>query len=564
MTHPSIAPLPILEWPHPSLRTPARAVTRFDDALAQRVAEMWSTMYHARGVGLAAPQIGDERQIFVMDCARSGDVDEAAHKLVCINPELTHLRGQVESSEGCLSFPGLQITVPRAAQLTLRAQDLTGAWFEVELNGLEAICAQHECDHLSGRSFLDLLDLSERYTALSRYIESLNHVNESTAYEARGLAVAMLVKLERELFASSSTDPTHTDHPPQKTPISDLLCDDALPQAPRILFMGTPDFAVPALRALHAWCQARGGEVVGVVSQPDRPKGRGRKLTRTPVAAVADELGLGCHQWPKLNQESYDTLRALRYDLAIVIAYGKILPKRYLALPPWGCVNLHASLLPAYRGAAPIQWALIDGARETGVSVMRLDEGMDTGPVAHTLSLEIDRAATSADLFGALSELSARALTETLDRWADPTAPPIVFQEQPEEGASHARMLNKADGELDWSRPAQELFNRLRGVTPWPGGQAQTAEGTLKIHQAQVWAEDEVQTYISAEQLTHPEIVKGTFGVILAITAKGPVIRCASGALLLTQVQRPSKKSTSGGDFCRGYELRIGYPLGSC
>lgn len=168
-----------------------------------------------------------------------------------------------------------------------------------------------------------------------------------------------------------------------------VFSDQSLPVSPRILFMGTPDFAVPALRALNAWCERRGGEVVGVVSQPDRPKGRGRKLVRTPIADLADQLGLTCYQWPKLSQASYDTLRELNYDLAIVIAYGKILPKRYLTLPPWGCVNLHASLLPAYRGAAPIQWALINGEHETGVSVMRLDEGMDTGPVAHMLKMEI-------------------------------------------------------------------------------------------------------------------------------------------------------------------------------
>ena len=226
--------------------------------------------------------------------------------------------------------------------------------------------------------------------------------------------------------------------------------DQTLPDPLRVLFMGTPEFAVPSLRALYHWCEQPGGEIVGVVSQPDRRKGRGRKLVRTPVASVADDLGLTCHQWPKLNQESYDTLSALNYDLAVVIAYGKILPTRYLTLPPWGCINLHASLLPFYRGAAPIQWALIHGEHETGVSVMRLDEGMDTGPVAHMLNLKIASDATSSTLFEQLSILSAKALIEVLDRWIDTHSDhPIVFKPQPEEGVSYAPMLSKEDGLLD-------------------------------------------------------------------------------------------------------------------
>ena len=329
--------------------------------------------------------------------------------------------------------------------------------------------------------------------------------------------------------------------------------------------MGTPDFAVPSLRALHMWCERQGGEVVGVVSQPDRPKGRGRKLVRTPVASLADELGLTCYQWPKLNQGSYDTLCELNYDLAIVIAYGKILPTRYLTLPPWGCINLHASLLPAYRGAAPIQWALINGEHETGVSVMRLDEGMDTGPVAHMMSIEISPEATSAMLFEQLSDLSAQALVEVLDRWVDPdTDRPVTFKDQPDEGVSYASMLSKADGALDWSQPAVKLADRIRGVTPWPGGQAQIAEGTLKVLDASVWSEADVTKHLEQQTADHDENLSDQVGVIIGLFAEGPLIRCSEGALLLTRVQRPSKKSTSGGDFHRGYPLEVGALLSSC
>ena len=354
-----------------------------------------------------------------------------------------------------------------------------------------------------------------------------------------------------------------------QTPLT--FSDQPLPTKPRVLFMGTPDFATPSLRALHAWCTRQGGEVVGVVSQPDRPKGRGRQLVRTPVANVADELGLTCYQWPKLSQVSYDVLTELNYDLAIVIAYGKILPRRYLTLPPWGCVNLHASLLPAYRGAAPIQWALINGERETGVSVMRLDEGMDTGPVAHMLSLNVSQTDTSATLFERLADLSARALVEALDRWVDPhAAEPLRFHPQPEEGVSYASMLRKEDGRLDWSEPAHHLAHRMRGVTPWPGAQAQIREGTLKVIEAEAWSEAQLQAHFSGHATTdhNPESdeLEGAIspGVVVGLLSNGPLIKCGEGALLLTRTQRPSKKATSGGDLCRGYPLKVGALLSEC
>ena len=338
-----------------------------------------------------------------------------------------------------------------------------------------------------------------------------------------------------------------------------VFSDQILPKSPRVLFMGTPDYAVPSLRALHTWCERQKGSIVGVVSQPDRPKGRGRKLIRTPVAATADELKLSCYQWPRLNQESYDTLSRLNYDIAIVIAYGKILPTRYLTLPKWGCINLHASLLPAYRGAAPIQWALINGECQTGVSVMRLDEGMDTGPVAHMLSMVIDPDATSAMLFEQLAALSAQALVEVLDRWVDPhSEQPVVFSDQPHEGVSYAPMLSKTDGVLNWSHSAVQLAHRIRGVTPWPGGQVQIAEGTLKVLNAQPWSESDVIEYLQEASLDDGP------GSVIGLLAEGPLIRCSEGALLLTRVQRPSKKSTSGGDFYRGYPITVGALLSSC
>lgn len=333
------------------------------------------------------------------------------------------------------------------------------------------------------------------------------------------------------------------------------LSQAPLPKQARILFMGTPDFAVPALRALAQWCEHQGAKLVGVVSQPDRPKGRGKQLQRTPVAAVADELGVACYQWARLSQESYDTLKALDYDLAVVIAYGKILPKRYLVLPPWGCINLHASLLPAYRGAAPIQWALINGESKTGVSVMRLDEGMDTGPVAHMLSTDLSDEDDASTLFERLSHLSAQALIEALNQWiitADTSQ--LIFEAQAELGASHAPMLSKQDGILDWNKSAQDLVNLCRGISSWPGAQTQIKEGTLKIKALKLIKEID----LNQEQLACK------VGSVIGLHSEGPVIRCGEGAVILCQTQRPSKKATSGGDFCRGYPLTVGKLLSEC
>lgn len=332
-------------------------------------------------------------------------------------------------------------------------------------------------------------------------------------------------------------------------PLSDGYETGPLPQRPKVLFMGTPDFAVPSLRALVE----AGAEVVGVVSQPDRPKGRGKKLMRTPVAAAADELGLKVYQWARLNQDSYDTLSALRPDLSVVIAYGKILPRRYLALPRWGCVNLHGSLLPAYRGAAPIQWSVIEGEQETGVSVMRLDEGMDTGPVALMKSTEIGPTETSGQLYERLSSLAAEALTEALTQWRSPTG--LTFIEQEHARASHAPMLKKEDGRLDWSREASALGSLIRGVSPWPGAHVLLSEGPLKIHEVEVLDEGGVSA-LSDEALSAEP------GAVISLEGAGPVVRCAQGALRLLRVQRPNRGAVSGADFVRGYtSLSLSEPL---
>ena len=193
-------PLTILEWPHPVLRSPTAKVLSFDALLKGHVEEMWRTMYAAPGIGLAAPQIGDPRRIFVMDCTPRY---ESARRFVCINPELLDLHGSIDSSEGCLSFPKLSVVVQRATSITLRAQDLDGVWFEVRLSGLEAICAQHEYDHLEGRSFLDLLSPPDRLTALQNYAEELSHSEHDDHIQTRSLLEPLLTEALKQVLTQA-------------------------------------------------------------------------------------------------------------------------------------------------------------------------------------------------------------------------------------------------------------------------------------------------------------------------------------------------------------------------
>ncbi len=304
----------------------------------------------------------------------------------------------------------------------------------------------------------------------------------------------------------------------------------------RVVFMGTPDFAVPGLEALvEAGCQ-----VVGVVSQPDRPKGRGRKVQRTPVAACADRHGLPVFQWPRLNDASYAALRDLRPDLCVVVAYGKILPRRYLELPPHGCLNVHASLLPALRGAAPIQWAVIRGHQQTGISIMRMDVGMDTGDVALRVPTTISRDETAGELHDRLSPLGAQALGRALDALCAGT---LTFTPQDHGAATLAPMLTKEDGRVDWSWPAQQVHDRVRGTAPWPGAFVERADGPLKIHRTRL-----------AEGGGPP-------GTVIAHDHDGPRVACGDGAVTLLSLQRPGRTATAGADFLRGTPLPIGDAL---
>jgi len=321
----------------------------------------------------------------------------------------------------------------------------------------------------------------------------------------------------------------------------------------RLVFFGTPDFAVPTLAALLAHPQFH---VLGVVTQPDQPQGRGQKVQPPPVKVLAQQHGLPLWQPARLRRdtETQQALQALNADVFVVVAYGQILPPEVLALPRYGCVNGHASLLPKYRGAAPIQWALAQGETQTGVTLILMDAGMDTGPVLTRQAVPIDLFTSLPELWQTLAELTAQLLCATLPRLPDLTPIP-----QDETQATYAPLLQPQHYVLDWRRPALHLHNQIRGFYPhcfgiWRG---QRVKVLASIPLA---PECLPQVYARFPGLTLPALPDpGPPGTILALAKPlGPVVATGAGSLILTQVQPPGKRPMSGGDWWNGLRATVG------
>ena len=300
----------------------------------------------------------------------------------------------------------------------------------------------------------------------------------------------------------------------------------------RLAFMGSPDFAVPALRALHA----AGHEIACVYAQPPRPAGRGQKETPCPVHRAALDLGLPVRTPARLkrNTAEHAAFAALGLDAAVVAAYGLILPKPMLDAPRRGCLNIHASLLPRWRGAGPIQAAILAGDAETGITIMRMEEGLDTGPMLLRAAIPISPRATTPQLHDALADAGAALILRALAE--DPPAVP-----QPEEGVTHAPKIAKADGRLDWTEPAIALDRRIRALTPWPGCFFQHGAEVIRV--------------LAAE----PVAGTGAPGTVLD---GAPTVACGTGALRLLKLQRAGRAALPAAEVLRGYALPPGSVVG--
>ena len=304
----------------------------------------------------------------------------------------------------------------------------------------------------------------------------------------------------------------------------------------RVVFMGTPDFAAASLKKL---IEER-YEIVGVFTQPDKPKGRGMELAFSPVKVLALEAGIPVFQPVTMRDGSaFDTISELKPDVIVAVAYGKLLPKEILELPPLGCINVHGSLLPKYRGSAPIQWAVLNGDRITGVSTMYLAEAMDTGDVIFSEETEIGETETSGELFDRLMVLGAELLHRTLTAISNGTAPRTP---QNEAEASYTVMLDKSMCPIDWNRTPRQVMKQICGLQPWPVATAEIGGAVFRIF---------------AAEYTQHHTSKAP-GSIVAAGKAGIEFACADGeTLLITELQAPGKKRMKAADYLLGHPITV-------
>lgn len=308
----------------------------------------------------------------------------------------------------------------------------------------------------------------------------------------------------------------------------------------RVVFMGTPEFAVPSLDAL---CDA-GYDIVGVFTQPDRPAGRGNRLKACPVKARALERGLPVYQFEKIRvPEGVACMQALAPDVAVTAAFGQILTQALLDIPKYGTINVHASLLPKYRGSAPINWMIVNGEKEAGVTIMRTDIGIDTGDMLSRRSTPIGALETAGELTTRLAALGAELLVETLPEYLSGR---LVPEKQDESQATYLPMLKKEMGRIDWTRPAADIANQVRGLNPWPGAYADLGGAPLKIHLARA-----VDITSDAEP-----------GAVIAAGPKaGLIVKCGEGAMEVLELQAAGGKRMTARAYLAGKPMAVGTRL---
>jgi len=322
--------------------------------------------------------------------------------------------------------------------------------------------------------------------------------------------------------------------------VGNQISHSSFPSRPRIIFMGTPRFAVPALRTLIHEKYT----ILSVVTQPDRPKGRGQKLTPSPVKILAEDNNLTILQPKRLDDSFLSLLLDLKPDLLIIVAFGQIIPGRVLSSAKWGGINIHASLLPQYRGSAPIQWAVINNEKKTGLTTMFMDEGLDTGPILMQQEVDILEGETAGMLHDRLSSLAPELLIRTLEGLTNRT---IKKRKQDNSLATYAPKLTKEQGLINWSRPAEQLYGLIRGLDPWPGAFTYYNEKMLKLFGCFLGNKGKI--------FSEPGKIKG-------LNERGLEIETGKGSILVKEIQAPGKKRLPVKEFQRGSTLSVGSILG--
>lgn len=304
----------------------------------------------------------------------------------------------------------------------------------------------------------------------------------------------------------------------------------------RIVFMGTPDFSVPTLESLIQSCH----QVVGVVTQPDKPKGRGKEIQMSPVKETALRHGISVYQPVRARDEAFvEEMRALKPDVMVVIAFGQILSRELLEVPAYGCINIHASLLPAYRGAAPIQWAVINGDKETGITTMMMDVGMDTGDMLEKTVVTLDEKETGGSLFDRLSLLGGELILSTLEKLEQGT---LIRTPQEHEKATYVKKIPKSLGDIDWAMDAASIERLIRGLNPWPSAYTRWNGKMLKLWEAEVL----------------PDSGLGRCGEVLEADGDRLTVKTGDGVLKINSLQLEGKKRMDTAAFLRGYPVEAG------
>lgn len=318
----------------------------------------------------------------------------------------------------------------------------------------------------------------------------------------------------------------------------------------KVIFMGTPDFSVGTLEALIE----AGHEVVLAVTQPDKPKGRGGKMQYTPVKETAARHGIPVFQPKRVRaSECVEELRKYQADVIVVIAFGQILPREILEMTPYGCINVHASLLPKYRGAAPIQWAVIDGEKVSGVTTMQMDEGLDTGDMLLKTEVALDEKETGGSLHDKLAEAGAELCVRTLKALEEGTVKPKAQGDSPTE---YARMLDKSLGRIDWNQDAAAIERLVRGLNPWPSAYTEWDDKAMKIWDAETAEDIEESGAAGNQEYEAP-------GTVTAVGKDGFFVQTGRGILKILALQIPGKKRMDAGAFLRGYPIKVGTVLGN-